>query len=314
MSVHFSSSEYRVVSFDGKRLPHIRVVLFDTWRPDPSLETESFGEMFLASRDISFVCVKAASNDWYLGDVDPALRVARAICDNRIAIGYGASMGAYAAINYSTALGLRRCVCVAPQFSVDPRIAPFETRWRDETEGLNFARDRCREAADIQCDILFDPFEIEDRMHVDLIAKTRPISRVVIPFAGHDVADFLLKVGVLKSAALELIEYGYREHSPLRGEIRAGRQKVATYWRQMSKAKFARGHIDCALSAALMADESLGGADIESQVQILHMLNAAGRGAEAMERGERLAADPRRSPEEAARVRAILEDWIGEAQ
>ena len=120
----------------------------------------------------------------------------------------------------------------------------------------------------------------------------------------------MLKIGVLKSAALELIEYGYREHSPLRAEIRAGRGKVATYWRQMSKTKYGKGHLECALSAALMADESLDGADIENQVQILHTLNSVGRGAEAVERGERLIATSGRPTEEVERVRAILDRWL----
>ncbi len=44
-------------------------------------------------------------------------------------VAIGNSMGGFAAIAFAGALGARRAIAFSPQFSIDPEIAPGETRW-----------------------------------------------------------------------------------------------------------------------------------------------------------------------------------------
>lgn len=120
---------------------------------------------------------------------------------------YGGSMGGYGAFRFARRIGASRVVCVAPQYSVDPAIVPFEHRWAGDRERVNFidgdpARFLRR---DLPVTILYDPLCTIDRRHVQLIERNALVQHWPIAFADHQVAAVLSEVNLLGSSIRALI-------------------------------------------------------------------------------------------------------------
>lgn len=245
------------------------VVLFSTWRHNPSLDGPAFGEQFLRKLKINVIYIKSATNDWYQGDVAPAIEVARKHIAGRTAVGYGSSMSGYAALNFSAELGLERSVLFSPQFSINGDIVPFEQRWRDEAAVLQFEHDNIINLSGIRCDIVYDPFHVDAR-HVKLIAARNFVNHIKLPFAGHDTAKLLRLSGVLHDVSRNLIlgqSIGF-----MRSAIRANRRASPGYWMGMSQAFHGRGLFRQALNAAQRAAACKGGETYGVQSHLANML------------------------------------------
>ncbi len=200
----YGSAHYRVVQMDFQESDRV-FILFTTWRADQHLDQPVFGEAFLTRRRMSYIAVRSAFNDWFQGPIEPAITQVKAAVCGRRAIGYGSSMGAYAALNFAPDLGLERSVCFVPQFSIDARKAPFETRWRSEAACLDFHSDGISDHAGHQATIVYDPLHQRDAQHVELIAQTHRVRRVEIPAAGHDVAEALKVAKIIGRVTTELL-------------------------------------------------------------------------------------------------------------
>ena len=114
-------------------------------------------------------------------------------------IGYGGSMGGYAAIKYSNLLDLNRVVALVPQYSIhpehveDPRYNMFYQ--------ADVNADMQVQAHDIsaECEyiVVYDPYCPEDRAHYLKLEHVLPqIKTLKLPFTGHDA------IAVLASSAL----------------------------------------------------------------------------------------------------------------
>jgi hypothetical protein len=104
------------------------VVTFDSFTDRRTLDREGFGEAFFASRGVNAVHVLSRDNDWYLlPDIELALEAAaKATASFDRVSAYGSSMGAYAAIRLGGLAGASTAIALSPQFSIDPRLVPFE--------------------------------------------------------------------------------------------------------------------------------------------------------------------------------------------
>ncbi|MBD3785400.1 MAG: hypothetical protein IE922_00325 [Sphingomonadales bacterium] len=117
-------------------------------------------------------------------------------------IGYGGSMGGYAAGAFSAEFGCDTCILFNPISTFNRRLAPFETRYdqgarQDWTTG---AFDAARAAASIQTVyIVADPLFDLDAEHVRRFqAESAAAQLFRIPGVGHRVAEHMKNMDMLR--------------------------------------------------------------------------------------------------------------------
>ena len=169
----------------------------------------------LADRvDLSVVAFVSRKPNWYptanvlnaLPAVNPILRSYGKI------ITYGASMGAYAALKMSRALGASTALAFSPQFSIDPAItgkdynfARFYTPARDvdvTIRGFHVAPEAY---------IFYDPFYTDDATQIGHITRVAPwVSPVPVPSTAHETIRLFLR-GTLGKTLLDTVASGDRQ-------------------------------------------------------------------------------------------------------
>jgi lysophospholipase L1-like esterase len=184
----------------------ILVITFDSYSDQGLLERPGFGENFLSSRQIDALHVIPRDNRWYQYPELP--EVASLLCgiagNYARTITYGSSMGGYAAIRFAGAVGASAALAVSPQFSIDPTIVPFENRWLDDAQAIDFRLERSW-SPDFAgtAYIVYDPSNIDAR-HVELFARRTRVIPVALHGAGHPCTGFLAEIGLLQPLVLEV--------------------------------------------------------------------------------------------------------------
>lgn len=100
-------------------------------------------------------------------------------------VAYGHSQGGYMALKYGAALGATTAICFCPQISIDPsdikdrRFNRFFVK--DIHEGMKI------KIGDASGNIFlfFDPFDVNDRQHLDLICEVVRVSPITVRSSGH---------------------------------------------------------------------------------------------------------------------------------
>lgn len=110
-------------------------------------------------------------------------------------VGYGGSMGGYAAIKYAKMLNLTRVVALVPQYSIDPNDIE-DARYNMFFQPSLNANMRVQAEDIVQtCEyrIVYDPYCPEDRLHYQhLQQKLAPqLHTLNLPFTGHDAIAVL---------------------------------------------------------------------------------------------------------------------------
>lgn len=121
---------------------------------------------------------------------------------------YGASMGAYAACVFSSAMPGATVVCISPQATLDRDIVPWETRHRKAWR-RNF-RDRYGYAPDMiatagKVYLFYDPVVPLDSMHAVLFQGDN-LTRFKCRFMGDQIASLWDVMGVLKPVVEGCVE------------------------------------------------------------------------------------------------------------
>lgn len=207
------------------------IVTFDSYTDVRSLDRAGFGEAFFAQRDISAVHFISRDNDWwqypYILDAIATVRAHLEPGGGPIAT-YGASMGGYAAVRFAPHVGAVRAFAVAPQFTIDPSIVPFETRWLQDARRIRwlpFLNDRISGATETI--IAYDPHAHDDREHVMLIASDIRIREIKLPFAGHSALAVLHEMDELSALLHQIILPEHLDISET--QIRKKRRQSSTY-------------------------------------------------------------------------------------
>ncbi|HCR85653.1 MAG TPA: hypothetical protein DIV86_03140 [Alphaproteobacteria bacterium] len=123
----------------------------------------------------------------------------------------GNSMGGYGAIIF--AVKLKNCstaIAFCPQYSVNPSITPFETRWAQYRDNLTefLTNDVSTEISDkITYNIFFGNLEKRDKKHCRLFEElTRDNLKIhIIKGSSHNVAGHLKEQGKLVEVIMGLI-------------------------------------------------------------------------------------------------------------
>ena len=207
------------------------VVTFDSLTHDPGLERLGFGQGWLDSEGYDAVHVVSRLNAWYQQPemAELALRV-RELSDRRSrTVTYGSSMGGYAAIRFAGRFGAQAAIAISPQFSVDPRRAPFDDRWAEYARDIDFMWEEPdpRDAELRTAWVLYDPRN-NDRLHVEALGALYPVTPLPLPHAGHPAGGYLMEVGLLAETVLRMVD-GTFEGAGFAAKARALRRRSAHY-------------------------------------------------------------------------------------
>jgi lysophospholipase L1-like esterase len=208
------------------------VVTFDSFTDRRTLDREGFGEAFLASRAVNAIHVLSRDNDWYLlPDIELALdAAAKAAASFDRVSAYGSSMGAYAAIRLGGLAGASTAIALSPQFSIDPRLVPFEDRWDPDARRLDFEIERrlALKGFVASADVFYDPSDRDSR-HVELYRDRLEVRDVRLPDCGDPVTGFLAEVGLLQRAIIEAAQ-GTLDRAAFEREALEMRDRAPQYY------------------------------------------------------------------------------------
>ncbi|WP_010113385.1 hypothetical protein [Acinetobacter sp. P8-3-8] len=146
-------------------------------------------------------------------------------------VGYGGSMGGYAAIKYARSLRMNRVVAMVPQYSIDP--AEVEDKRYTDFYDAELNADMRIQAHDIVADceyiIVYDPYFENDKEHYLKIKPLIPqLHTLHLPYTGHDA------IAVLANSALlhDFIERPY-DQTYFYKQIREVKKNSKFYYRSV---------------------------------------------------------------------------------
>lgn len=190
----------------GMRVPATAFVTFGSYTVEHFLERQGFGEDFLRDEGIDAIHVVNIDNQWYQYPEVPEMLAAVAAALVRVprVFTYGSSMGGYAALRFARAVGARTAIALSPQYSLDPKVVPFETRWQADLARITFREQAFQPAA--RQVIFYDPRLNVDNRHVRLFeAAGAETIAVGVPHGGHPVGPLLAETGVLQDAIRAIV-------------------------------------------------------------------------------------------------------------
>ncbi|WP_018183749.1 hypothetical protein [Kaistia granuli] len=279
------------------------VVCFDPWSNVLDPDRPPFGLRYFSTNNVNVVSIKSHGNHWYQHDeMDDVIERINQRLAGRQRVGYGSSMGAYGAINFSERLSLSRVLLFAPQFSPDMARFPWEQRWQADQTGLVCRYDVVSQIAPVAGGYIFyDPFNGNDRKHADLITARHPLTPVKMPFSGHHTLDWFGQNKTISRLIKLMVFDSGRECEAIRYR-RLDRQNISTYWLNLSAHYLSKDKPALALQAAQRGTECERGDLMLARHTYATCLYASGAGSEA-KRIWRSALD---NPQEATRQRWLL--------
>ena len=184
-------------------------VSFSSFTDEPQLDRPGFGESFLRDCGYDAIHVINRTNVWYqYPEMPDALRAIREAASRYAEVfTYGSSMGGYAAIRFAEAVGARTAIAISPQYSVAPKVVPFERRWRALARRIDFSREtRCPGSAVVEPLVFYDPCDLDAR-HFELIARAFPrTTGIRLWHAGHPAGAYLSEARILTLAITAILE------------------------------------------------------------------------------------------------------------
>lgn len=208
MALPLSQDIPRHILFDGDDVRVViqpvvskwMVVTFN-WGKYEATGDRFYADALMAKLGVSSLGIVSKRPHWYVcAEMPQALEVAReALAGYAVRLGYGFSMGAYAALKYSKALGLQRVLAFSPQWSVDPREAPWDgrTEWAfsPAMKGMGVREpDRAGLAF-----LFFDPLNPVDRRHAWQVQRAGKVHSVRMRHCGHDTIKMMANTNAMRA-------------------------------------------------------------------------------------------------------------------
>lgn len=191
----FENDAYFVRSFIPEESSSVIIVSFSGVGAPEQHNGSFFGAPLAKSLNIAFVGMVARASNYYLGDgIDDAILTAWEIIERIRAtaqrpvtiIGYGLSMGGYAAIKHARLLGLDFVIALAPAFSNDPDESSYKdidlNAFKESMKGM---APKNAEVT-VPCYLFYDPYNAYDRTAMEDYCKKVPqVTPIAVPYASH---------------------------------------------------------------------------------------------------------------------------------
>jgi pimeloyl-ACP methyl ester carboxylesterase len=244
----FRSSDLAASFYDRSRSGPL-IVSFTGRRPQPSVDVPGFGHRFFEKYGYASVVVTSGRNHWYqTPDIEGLMASLREVSAgyDRV-LTYGSSMGGMAALMFAPRLQAE-AVAYSPLYSNDPKIVPFEHRYRADVTDIEFIYPPATMSG-VRGTVLYDPMS-RDRLHIDLLRRHEGLKFIPLPFSGHPCTVYLAETGALSRLSRQLLDG--RPLSAL-ARARGARRGSARYWMNLSVAARVRGRLVLSLRAARRA-------------------------------------------------------------
>lgn len=155
-------------------------------------------------------------------------------------VGYGGSMGGYAAIKYSNLLNMQKIVAFVPQYSIDPDVV--QDRRYAEFFDASIHQDMQIQADEVDSSreyiIVYDPYYAEDKEHFLKIQPLLPKMHVIhLPFTGHEALSVLASSQLLNDFVVRPFEITYFYQ-----RVREVKKQSKFYYRHVLDALLPRHH------------------------------------------------------------------------
>lgn len=115
-------------------------------------------------------------------------------------VGYGGSMGGYAAIKYSALLNMQRVIAFVPQYSIDPSQVDDRrySEFFDPQANAHMQIERADILPQSEYIVVYDPYFAPDQEHYLKIQPLIPqLYTLHLPFTGHDALAVLASSSLL---------------------------------------------------------------------------------------------------------------------
>lgn len=232
--------------FRSNGFPKRLLVTFD------SLSQFNHGRLAVSGDKIALHCeadhlhVGTTETTWFqTPEITDVVQAAKEVCSRYDeVILYGHSMGGYAALLLSGLLGATNVVAFVPQFSINPDIVPFDTRFKGFADKTEFVFDDMNATISQTAPkyVVFDPHFNQDRGHYDMMAHHLRMVPVRFPFAGHYPGQVLHEAGLLREVVADLLlqrtDAGHR-----RRKLRDARRRSHRYFVERAIHVARRGHL-----------------------------------------------------------------------
>ncbi|MBA3911018.1 MAG: hypothetical protein C0524_14375 [Rhodobacter sp.] len=164
----------------------------------------------------------------------------------------GASMGAFAALNFAPLIPEARVLAFSPQSTMNKVIAPFEARFpfavrKSNWEGMPFLDAAAAVPYIHKAVVLYDPFVPEDRSHAARLAGPS-VQLLRVPFCTHEAIRVVMKAGALPGLVAALVD-GDDVGQAFWQDFRA-RRSVPKWQRSLLAKAASRGRHDLVIRAA----------------------------------------------------------------
>ncbi|GLK70347.1 alpha/beta hydrolase [Ancylobacter dichloromethanicus] len=227
--IFLDTENVRVVRTNGTR-SDVVFVTFEAHQLDHDPDRAGFAEKFLQDNGFPAYHFLANDNFWFqYPEMEQVLAAVRAdIAPGTHIVAYSVSMGGYAAIRFAGLLGVSRILTFSPQYSIDPRIVPWEKRWdRLFDRPRQILWEHLMAPRGVPIILFYDPHN-RDRHHVRLFERVADVVRVRVPYAGHASVTVLMQCGLLGRAVLDVAENRF-EAGAFQRELAARLDRSALY-------------------------------------------------------------------------------------
>lgn len=171
-------------------------------------------EKSLLKHDFNVIGIMPKQKSWF---PESSMRQMFAEIEDLIApfktrIGYGGSMGGYAAIKYSNLLDLKRVVALVPQYSINPDDVedPRYNMFFHAERNANMQIQPQDVSAEREYIVVYDPYCPEDRAQYLKLEQVLPhIHTLNLPFTGHDAIAVLASSELLHDFLLHDFDATY---------------------------------------------------------------------------------------------------------
>jgi len=196
------------------------LIITFTERSHRDLEGYGFGTQFLLKNGFDVLAIKSSTDVWYenlTGEQISSILKYLQLCNRqyKYVVGYGSSMGAYAAIKFSKELGMTHVIAISPLYDIK---SDFDKRWAKDASVMSVAP--MMEVSAISriakyCIICDD--KSPDYAHLQKFREIIPqenLSAVKLPYSGHPSSYMLNDLGMLQDVVLEFLKNFYIRINP----------------------------------------------------------------------------------------------------
>lgn len=169
-----------------------------------------YGGELLCRNGFDVISFKSLENNWFQSVPKQTLSELKAFSDKRQyskIVGYGGSLGGYAAIAFSKLLDMGTVLAISPQYSTKEY---YDKRWLQFVSGVNFQYEINPYCINPSCDYFFLYDDLDrDKYHIESLSKIIEPTKfhaTIVSGSGHPTTHHLDAIGVLKDVAVSVLD------------------------------------------------------------------------------------------------------------